>query len=128
MEAKRLSIFVESRREFARTLESARDRHELQVRLIHGDPKVTNIMIDDISGKGTSIVDLDTVKPGLIHYDFGDALRSIGNPASGSEPCRLRAFSSSASSGASACRAAACSPSVASRARCWRPTGPGSPA
>ena len=26
-------------------------------------------------------MDLDTVKPGLIHYDFGDALRSICNPA-----------------------------------------------
>ena len=38
-------------------------------------------MIDDLTGKGTSIVDLDTVKPGLIHYDFGDALRSIANPA-----------------------------------------------
>jgi Ser/Thr protein kinase RdoA (MazF antagonist) len=80
MEAKRLSIFIEARREFAHVLEAARERGELRVRLIHGDPKVTNIMIDDITGKGTSIVDLDTVKPGLIHYDFGDALRSICNP------------------------------------------------
>ena len=38
-------------------------------------------MIDDVTGKGTSIIDLDTVKPGLIHYDIGDCLRSCCNPA-----------------------------------------------
>ena len=46
-------------------------------------------MIDDLTGKGTGIVDLDTVKPGLIHYDFGDALRSICNPA-GEEVLQLK--------------------------------------
>src|SRR3989338_2660021 len=81
VEAKRLHRFIEGRRDFADVLESALKRGELKLRLIHGDPKVTNIMIDDLTGKGTSIVDLDTVKPGLIHYDFGDALRSIANPA-----------------------------------------------
>jgi Ser/Thr protein kinase RdoA (MazF antagonist) len=51
------------------------------LRVVHGDPKISNIMIDDATGKGTCIVDLDTVKPGLIHYDFGDCLRSCCNPA-----------------------------------------------
>ncbi|OQA39207.1 MAG: N-acetylhexosamine 1-kinase [Chloroflexi bacterium ADurb.Bin325] len=50
-------------------------------RMMHGDPKVNNIMIDDYTGKGTAMIDLDTVSPGLIHYDFGDALRSICNHA-----------------------------------------------
>ncbi len=81
VEARRLSRFVEARRELAGVLETARERGDLSLRLMHGDPKVTNIMIDDFTGKGTSIVDLDTVKPGLIHYDFGDALRSVCNPA-----------------------------------------------
>jgi len=80
-EAKRLQRFIEARRGLADVLESALDRNELKLRLIHGDPKVNNIMIDNLTGKGTSIVDLDTVKPGLIHYDFGDALRSICNSA-----------------------------------------------
>jgi Ser/Thr protein kinase RdoA (MazF antagonist) len=79
MEARRLRLFIEQRRGLAAVLEDALQRNELRTRLIHGDPKVTNIMIDDFTGKGTSIVDLDTVKPGLIHYDFGDALRSICN-------------------------------------------------
>ena len=54
---------------------------ELQRRPIHGDPKISNIMIDEITGKGIAIVDLDTVKPGLIQYDFGDCVRSVCNPA-----------------------------------------------
>ena len=62
-------------------LEDAKERGELAIRPMHGDPKIANIMIDDATGKGTCIVDLDTVKPGLIHYDFGDCLRSACNPA-----------------------------------------------
>ena len=80
MEARRLSNFVEARRSLADVLEKARAKKKIHVRLIHGDPKVTNIMIDEFTGKGTSIVDLDTVKPGLVQYDFGDALRSMCNP------------------------------------------------
>ena len=81
MEAKRLAKFVEERREFARCLEKAEAAGELKKRMFHGDPKVNNIMIDDVTGKGTAMIDLDTVSPGLIHLDFGDALRSICNPA-----------------------------------------------
>ncbi len=80
-EARRIGEFVEDRRSFASTLEDALERGELQHRPIHGDPKISNIMIDDITGKGTAIVDLDTVKPGLIQYDFGDCVRSVCNPA-----------------------------------------------
>ena len=80
-EARRLHNFVEKRRDFANVLESALERGELCLRPIHGDPKITNVMIDTVTGKGTCIVDLDTVKPGLIHYDFGDAVRSSCNPA-----------------------------------------------
>lgn len=80
-EARRLSQFVEARREFASVLEDAREAGELRERPIHGDPKITNVMIDKFTGKGTCIVDLDTVKPGLIHYDIGDAVRSGCNPA-----------------------------------------------
>lgn len=80
-EARRLGKFVEQRRDFVGILENARESGELSLRPIHGDPKITNVMIDNFTGKGTAIVDLDTVKPGLIHYDFGDAVRSGCNPA-----------------------------------------------
>ena len=81
MEAKRLAKFVEERRDFALCLEKAEAAGELKKRMFHGDPKVNNIMIDDVTGKGTAMIDLDTCSPGLIHIDFGDALRSIANPA-----------------------------------------------
>jgi len=80
-EARRLSKFVEARREFASVLEETREAEELVERPIRGDPKITNVMIDKLTGKGTCMVDLDTVKPGLIHYDIGDAVRSSCNPA-----------------------------------------------
>ncbi len=80
--------FIQKRRDWANVLESARERGELFARPIHGDPKVANIMIDDETGKGTCIIDLDTVKPGLVHYDFGDCLRSCCN-ASGEETLDL---------------------------------------
>jgi Ser/Thr protein kinase RdoA (MazF antagonist) len=73
--------FIESRRKWCSVLEDALARGELVLRPIHGDPKITNIMIDDATGKGTCIVDLDTFKPGLVHYDFGDCMRSSCNPA-----------------------------------------------
>ncbi len=88
MEVVNLSRFIEERRDFAYTLQNAIEAGELKLRLIHGDPKISNIMIDDDTGKGTAIIDLDTAKPGLIHYDFGDALRSLCNRA-GEETCEL---------------------------------------
>jgi Ser/Thr protein kinase RdoA (MazF antagonist) len=71
---------VARRRDLARVLEDARARGALQPRPIHGDPKVDNILIDDPTGQAVSIIDLDTLKPGLVHYDIGDCLRSGCNP------------------------------------------------
>lgn len=73
--------FVAERRGWASVLEDALARGELALRAIHGDPKVDNILIDEASGKAVSIIDLDTVKPGLVHYDIGDCLRSCCNLA-----------------------------------------------
>lgn len=57
-------------------LESAKAQGLLTVRTIHGDPKLNNFLFDKTSRQIVSLVDLDTVKPGLIHYDVGDCLRS----------------------------------------------------
>lgn len=72
--------FVEKRRAFASVLEDAREQGRLQLRPVHGDPKVNNVMIQESTGRAISLVDLDTVKPGLIHYDIGDCMRSGCNP------------------------------------------------
>ena len=68
--------FVEERRAGVSVLEDAKDAGKLPIRPIHGDPKINNILVDVTSGCAVSIVDLDTVKPGLVHYDIGDCLRS----------------------------------------------------
>lgn len=67
---------VSERSGWANVLEDAKARGRLLLRTIHGDPKVNNIVLDTVTGLAVSIVDLDTVKPGLIHYDIGDCLRS----------------------------------------------------
>jgi Ser/Thr protein kinase RdoA (MazF antagonist) len=80
-EAERCCAFVADRRELAPVLEQARAAGRLLPRPIHGDPKVTNVMLDRESGRAVALIDLDTVKPGLLHYDIGDCLRSGANPA-----------------------------------------------
>jgi hypothetical protein len=70
---------VAARQGWASILEDARARGELRLRPIHGDPKINNFMIDDATGQAISLIDLDTVKPGLVHYDIGDCLRSCCN-------------------------------------------------
>jgi Ser/Thr protein kinase RdoA (MazF antagonist) len=72
--------FVSERNAWAHVLEKARAQGRLLLRPIHGDPKVNNILIDTATGQAISIVDLDTIKPGLVHYDIGDCLRSGCNP------------------------------------------------
>jgi Ser/Thr protein kinase RdoA (MazF antagonist) len=68
--------FISERSDWAHVLENTVAQDRLLLRPIHGDPKVNNILIDTASGQAISIVDLDTVKPGLVHYDIGDCLRS----------------------------------------------------
>jgi hypothetical protein len=79
-EAQRCADFFDAHWEKAMVLEKARDSGALSVRPIHGDPKIDNIMIDTRTDRAVSIVDLDTVKPGLVQYDIGDCLRSCCNP------------------------------------------------
>ena len=45
-------------------------------RIIHYDTKINNILIDDSTGRGLCVIDLDTVMPGIGIFDFGDAVRS----------------------------------------------------
>lgn len=50
-------------------------------RITHNDTKVNNILIDDLTGDGICVIDLDTVMPGLSLYDFGDMVRAGTSPA-----------------------------------------------
>lgn len=53
----------------------------LPERVTHNDTKFNNVMLDDATGEGICVIDLDTVMPGLVHYDFGDMVRTTTSPA-----------------------------------------------
>lgn len=55
-------------------------RGEIPERVTHNDTKFNNVMIDDETGEGICVVDLDTVMPGLALYDFGDMVRTTTSP------------------------------------------------
>lgn len=48
---------------------------EIPLRVTHNDTKLNNVMIDNKTGKGLAVIDLDTVMPGSLCYDFGDSIR-----------------------------------------------------
>jgi hypothetical protein len=41
----------------------------------HNDTKLNNVMLDNATGEGICVIDLDTVMPGLALYDYGDSIR-----------------------------------------------------
>jgi len=53
----------------------------LPERVTHNDTKFNNVMLDDATGEGICVIDLDTVMPGLALYDFGDMVRTTTSPA-----------------------------------------------
>lgn len=68
--------FVNRRREECGRLVARCAAGEIPERITHNDTKINNVMLDEESGKGICVIDLDTVMPGLALYDFGDMVRS----------------------------------------------------
>ena len=52
----------------------------LPYRITHNDTKLNNVLFD-AKAKAKCVVDLDTVMPGLVHYDFGDGIRTSASTA-----------------------------------------------
>ena len=57
----------------------------LPLRVTHNDTKINNVMIDDQDGRGVCVIDLDTVMPGTVLYDFGDEVRTTTGTAAEDE-------------------------------------------
>lgn len=60
---------------YASMITDAMKSGEVPLRVTHNDTKLNNIMLDDETGEGICVIDLDTVMPGSLLYDYGDALR-----------------------------------------------------
>ena len=77
--------FVVHRADDTSVLVDLLERGALPERVTHNDTKLNNVMIDDVTGEGICVIDLDTVMPGLSLYDFGDCVRSAANPTAEDE-------------------------------------------
>ncbi len=69
--------FAESMHERCSILENLKGRGVLCEHITHNDCKLNNVMIDNETDEGLCVIDLDTVMPGIPHYDFGDMVRTF---------------------------------------------------
>jgi thiamine kinase-like enzyme len=89
--AKRVSLvademdFINCHRESMNRILSLGRAGILPKRIIHNDTKFNNVLLDE-SDHAQCVIDLDTVMPGYVAYDFGDAVRTIVNTAPEDEP------------------------------------------
>ena len=77
--------FVLSRIDDTEKLIKLQAAGEIPERITHNDTKLNNVMLDYLTGEGICVIDLDTVMPGLVHYDFGDLVRTSTSPAAEDE-------------------------------------------
>lgn len=61
------------------TLTDLQQAGQLPLRVTHNDTKVNNVLFDPETLEALTVVDLDTVMPGLVGHDFGDAIRFGAN-------------------------------------------------
>jgi hypothetical protein len=71
--------FVLSREKDCSVALDAMRAGRLPLRVTHNDTKLNNVLMDEQTGEGMCIIDLDTVMPGLVLYDFGDSIRFGAN-------------------------------------------------
>lgn len=55
------------------------DQGDIPLRVTHNDTKSNNVAFDKDSGEALAVLDLDTVMPGAVAFDYGDAIRFIAN-------------------------------------------------
>ncbi len=67
--------FVEKRHPFCSIVLDEIAAGNIPLRVCHNDTKLNNVLIDDATGEGLCVIDLDTVMRGSLLYDFGDAIR-----------------------------------------------------
>ena len=78
--------FVLDREKDAGVIVDALADGRIPLRVTHNDTKLNNVLLDDKTGEGVCVIDLDTVMPGSLLYDYGDALRFGGSSGAEDEP------------------------------------------
>ena len=72
--------FANQRESIVDTLLNLQRSGKIPLVTTHNDTKLNNVMLDDATGEGICVIDLDTVMPGLSLYDFGDMIRTAMRP------------------------------------------------
>jgi len=73
-------MFVEVRADELFSITQKINNGDIPTRITHNDTKFNNILFDKLN-HAQCIVDLDTVMPGSVLHDFGDAIRTAANTA-----------------------------------------------
>ena len=68
---------IQGYEDYLQRIQDRVDQGNLPRRIVHGDPKLNNVLFDRTNGQALCVIDLDTVMPGLTFYDFGDMVREI---------------------------------------------------
>ncbi len=76
--------YIFEREEKMRTILELGRANKLPLRITHNDTKFNNVLLDE-ENNVQCVIDLDTVMPGYVAYDFGDAIRTIINSAAEDE-------------------------------------------
>ena len=76
---------IRAYRSLACRLNELIDSREIPLRVTHNDTKINNVLFDQDTNEAKTVIDLDTVMPGLVAYDFGDAIRFAANTAAEDE-------------------------------------------
>lgn len=72
--------FVRARAFVSTKVKALLKEGKLPLRITHNDTKLNNVLLDEKNGKGICVIDLDTVMPGSVLYDFGDMVRTFTSP------------------------------------------------
>ena len=72
--------FIKAREQDVDRLLNLQERGVLPTRITHNDTKINNVMLDEDTDHAVCVIDLDTVMPGLVLYDFGDMVRTVTPP------------------------------------------------
>lgn len=72
--------FALARNEIATTIINLMAKDQIPTRIAHNDAKLNNVLFDKKSGESVCVIDLDTVMPGSVLYDFGGLVRTMVSP------------------------------------------------
>jgi len=76
--------FIEKRADEMKTILILGREGNIPLRITHNDTKFNNVLLDR-NDRALCVIDLDTVMPGFVHYDFGDAIRTGASTAAEDE-------------------------------------------